>query len=62
MKVQKIYTDNKIEIFYEETAEDSTVEGCIILTSDIQMKRLGEALITLANTGGRMVEIKSNKL
>ena len=53
MKVTKHYEHDHVMVYVEE----SDMKTCITLDSDQQMRRLGQCLNCLYNTGGRFVSI-----
>ena len=58
MKVTKHYEHDHVILYVTEGDE---VQTTITLTSDRQMRRLGECLIDLERTGSREVTIEPNK-
>jgi hypothetical protein len=58
MKVTKHYENDYVMLYVEE----ESVNTCITLDSDIQMRRLGECLIDLYRTGSREVTIEPKQI
>jgi hypothetical protein len=58
MKVTKHYENDYVMLYVEE----ESVNTCITLDSDIQMRRLDECLIDLYRTGSREVTIEPKQI